>query len=117
MKTIKGIIRQKPVFLNNFDSQESVFGNFEITAIEGIKVLFASYGGACYEGDAWVLFSKDQKLYEVSGSHCSCHGLEGQWEPEEVNLEELKNRLIKRTFGGSSDHFFRPQLIDFLGIK
>ncbi len=48
------------------------------------EVLFASYGGASYEGHAVVLFKKDGKLYEAGGSHCSCYGLEGQWEPKET---------------------------------
>lgn len=54
---------------------------------EGINILFASYGEDNYSGNAFVLFEKDGKLYEVNGSHCSCYGLEGQFEPEETTLE------------------------------
>lgn len=60
--------------------------------LEGAEVLFAAYGGRGYEGSAFVLYRKDGKLYEVNGSHCSCNGLEGQWSPEETNLESLKLR-------------------------
>lgn len=56
------------------------------------QILFASYGGASYEGDAFVLFERDGKLYEVHGSHCSCYGLEGQWEPEETTWAALDLR-------------------------
>ena len=82
------------------------------------KILFASYGYANYSGDAWVLFEKDGELYEVNGSHCSCYGLEGQWEPEEVVLEELKHRLLKGTWGKDdwSDNNFRDELIRFLSL-
>ena len=44
------------------------------------SILFASYGGGSYDGDALVLFEQDGKLFEVHGSHCSCYGLEGQWQ-------------------------------------
>jgi hypothetical protein len=68
------------------------------------EVLFASYGGGSYEGDAVVIFRKGEKLYEVNGSHCSCYGLEGQWKPEETSLEALA-RKGKKTDGDYGYHF------------
>ncbi len=56
------------------------------------QILFASYGGASYEGDAFVLYEREGKLYEVSGGHCSCFGLEGQWKPEETAWAALAMR-------------------------
>ena len=58
----------------------------------GAEVLFAAYGCPSYEGYARVLYRKNGVIYEVNGSHCSCMGLEGQWEPEVVYLPELKQR-------------------------
>ena len=83
------------------------------------KILFASYTYEGYEGSAWVLFTNQGKLYEVNGSHCSCNGLEGQWEPEEVNLVELRNRVLVGTLGQDYDKcsIFRDELIKFLGLK
>lgn len=83
-----------------------------------VNILFASYGNANYTGEAWVLFEKEGKLYEVNGSHCSCYGLEGQWCAEEVILEELNNRLINGTFGEDdwSDNNFKKELCNFLGV-
>lgn len=82
------------------------------------NILFASYGQDNYSGDAFVLFEEDGKLYEVNGGHCSCYGLEGQWDAEIVVLEELKNRLEKGTFGTDdySDNEFAEELKLFLGI-
>jgi len=57
------------------------------------EVVFAAYSCEYYEGDAFVLFIKDGKLYEVNGSHCSCYGLEGQWEPEETFVDAILKRL------------------------
>lgn len=56
------------------------------------EVLFAGYQSQDYQGSALVLFSRDGKLYEVHGSHCSCYGLEGQWSPEETTWEAIAMR-------------------------
>lgn len=86
---------------------------------ENIHILFASYGQANYSGAAWVLFRQNGKLYEVNGSHCSCYGLENQWEPEEVLLEELEHRLLTGTFGEDSwsDNNFKQEICEFLGVE
>ena len=67
------------------------------------ELLFASYGGGSYEGDAFVLFRKDGKLYEVNGSHCSCNGLEGSWSPEQTSVAALTAKGKKE---GVSSYYF-----------
>ena len=67
------------------------------------ELLFASYGGGSYEGDAFVLFRKDGKLYEVNGSHSSCYGLEGQWNAEETSIAALAAKGKKE---GNSSYYF-----------
>jgi hypothetical protein len=57
------------------------------------EILFACYDTPSYEGYAIVLFERDGKLYEVHGSHCSCYGLEDQWEPEETTWPALAMRV------------------------
>lgn len=81
-----------------------------------INVLLASYGNANYEGGAFVLFEKDGKLFEVNGGHCSCYGLEGQWEPEETTAEALQHRLDKGELGKDSycDNEFHSELLQVL---
>lgn len=56
------------------------------------EILLASYEQGGYEGDAFVLFERNGKMYEVHGGHCSCYGLEGQWTPEETSVEAIKMR-------------------------
>lgn len=83
---------------------------------KGIDVLLASYSYSNYSGDAFVLFKKDGKLFEVNGSHCSCYGLEGQWGPEETTVESLKHRLEKGRLGSCSycENEFAAELSDVL---
>lgn len=84
-----------------------------------INILFASYSRENYSGDAYVLYEKDGKLFEVFGSHCSCYGLEGQFEPDEVTLEELNIRLLNSEFGidDYSGNEFADELKEFLGVE
>jgi hypothetical protein len=67
------------------------------------SVLFASYGGVYYEGDAIVIYRQDDALYEVHGSHCSCYGLEDQWKPEETTVAALAMRERQT---GKTEYFF-----------
>ena len=82
--------------------------NIDDSYLEGVEILLASYTYQNYEGNAFVLFLKDGKLYEVNGSHCSCYGLEAknyygsttsQWEPEETSVESLLKRLNEGKLG------------------
>ena len=60
--------------------------------LEGCEILYANYSSGCYEGCALVVFKKEGLLYEVNGSHCSCYGLENQWDPEITTKEALLAR-------------------------
>jgi hypothetical protein len=106
------------MYLNDWkDSGEAAmledFG-IDKSALEGSEVLLASYTYEDYSGSAFVLFRRDGKLYEVNGSHCSCHGLEAQsyrdnesrtqWEPEETSKEALEKRIDNHyAFDGMRD--------------
>lgn len=121
MKSLEEIIQQHPVFLHEFHTKEDVFREFELSESETdeINILFASYGTGNYEGDAFVLFEKDGKLYEVNGGHCSCYGLEGQWREEEVELMTLYYRLTVGKMGVDPDsgNNYANELKEFLGIN
>lgn len=82
------------------------------------NILFASYGTPAYEGYAFVLFERDNILYEINGSHCSCYGLEGQWDEEETSIEALEHRLTKGTLGKDEyqENEFHNELCKFLEI-
>lgn len=90
---------------------------FEVLkSYETINILFASYGTDNYSGEAFVLFEKEGKLYEVNASHCSCFGLEHQWSPEETNIVSLLHRLEQGTMGRDSysDNEYAEELLTFL---
>jgi len=72
-----------------FYSAEYIISAFEAPkdSLDGCQLIYALYETGSWEGSAEVLYKKDDLFYYVSGSHCSCNGLEGQWEPEEVSRE------------------------------
>lgn len=80
---------------------EGMLRDFELNAADfiGVDVLFATYTYENYSGNAFVLFEKEGKLYEVNGGHCSCYGLEGQWLPEETTIKDLERRLYEGRLG------------------
>lgn len=105
------------IYLNKWKSFEEMANDFardqsdegrkafrEGDDFKGIEILLASYGTGNYEGDAFVLFRKGGKLFEVNGSHCSCYELEGQWRPEETTKEALQHRLEKGNLGSDSGY-------------
>ena len=71
---------------------------FEVS-LGDIDILLAYYDIDGYEGDAFVLFRKNGRLYEVNASHCSCYGLENQWEPEETSVKALRHRIERGVLG------------------
>lgn len=81
------------VYHDLFEGWEDVQREFVITEPEP-EVLFAAYEYENYSGEALVLFKRDDKLWLVDGSHCSCHGLEGQWVPEESSPEVVR-RIVE----------------------
>ncbi|QYW02096.1 integrase [Stenotrophomonas phage Siara] len=113
----------QPIFMDGFESREDLINNFqgETYSMEanegrggyipdpdniikdGFHVLFAIYEQEAYEGSAFVLIGRDGKLFEVNGSHCSCMGLEGQWEEEETTVEALRHRMEKGELGKESE--------------
>lgn len=61
-----------------------------------------SYG--CDSSSYFLLRHKTSKLfYEVRGSHCSCFGFEGQFDPESTPVEYLKSDRFTVPFTGGYD--------------
>ena len=99
-----------------------MMANFEINdEVLGDAVIIAAvYDNEGYDGTAMVVLRKEGKLYEVHGSHCSCNGLEGQWDLEETSYEALMDRLEKtkdyqiERFGEAFEQGLRRGLLDEL---
>lgn len=76
-------------------TKKQIASDFQIdtSLLDGLEVLYYSYIEEDYEGEAFGLFKDGNgELFEVNGSHCSCFGLEDQWELEPTTIEALKKR-------------------------
>lgn len=93
------------VYLEEFKNESDIIEQYAAPndALEGAKVLLAWYGYGEYCGDSLVIFEKDSKLFEVNGSHCSCNGLEGQWQPDETSWKALAMRELSDHYGGGKE--------------
>lgn len=82
------------IYYGDFENFEDVANSFCVDLDpDEITILYANYSLDGYEGQAFVLFMQNGRLYEVHGAHCSCYGLEDQWEPEETSVLSLKRRI------------------------
>jgi hypothetical protein len=82
------------IYLTNFSDKASVieaFGGTSEDDLADAKIHLAWYGDGDYCGRAVVIYDKAGQLFWVVGSHCSCNGLEEQWEPIETDWETLRH--------------------------
>jgi hypothetical protein len=93
----------KPMFRGKFETIDDLLSEFRIqkSALKGFQVLYASYETVDYDGSSIVILRKGRKLFANYASHCSCFGLEGQWDPELTSYQELKYY-----YNGPPEEFF-----------
>ena len=94
-----------PVVFNElFQSPSDIAGQFWIpeSELDNIEFVYAFYDYEDYSGRALVIYynTEDEQYYEVHGGHCSCYGLEDQWEPEVIGtvstfIEYLERRNLR----------------------
>lgn len=68
--------------------------------LAGCDIIYHNYDRSDWQGRAFTLYRKDDVLYEVNGSHCSCYNLEGQWDPEKTSYDAILFRINKGDFRG-----------------
>lgn len=75
------------------------FGISESDLAGSGEIMLASYDRQDYDGSAFVLLRRAGVLYEVNASHCSCMGLEDQWNPEPTTAADLVFRVDNGRLG------------------
>lgn len=105
------------VYTGAFSDWQDVISEFDIDATEP-KHVFASYDIDGYEGDAFVVFSNGDGWKFVTGSHCSCYGMEGQWDEEDFYLEDYfeakkQNKELLTVYGRQAKNKLHEFLLNF----
>jgi hypothetical protein len=77
---------------DDWDSAEEMLSAFQepMSVLDGVELVVAQYDTPPYSGEAVVFYVTENGIYHVSGSHCSCFDLEGQWGPEETTVEVIE---------------------------
>ena len=101
---LKGLTEEQVIshLVKNYSGERDDYCEYsENMAAERLKdmqvlVAYESIGpGGCDSESFFLLRSKaDGSLYEIHGSHCSCHGFEGQLDLEPTDIKSLKYRAI-----------------------
>ena len=106
-------------YINDWENstKDEILDEFEFEGDRSkIEILFASYTYEWYIGEAFLIVKKENKLYEVNAGHCSCYGLENQFNLEETSIEQLEFYLEKgnkfKWYNGPD--FIKEQLLDFI---
>lgn len=96
------------VFVGDFEKEDDIIYHFKIdkSELNNCEIIIASYDTPGYEGYATVIIKNmnDGLYYEVNASHCSCYGLENQWDPELIGNGDLLEEYSKRITVGEWDN-------------
>lgn len=67
-----------------------------------LLVAYESVGDYGCDSASYFLMQRitDDKYFEFSGSHCSCYGFEGQYDPDEVTVEYFNSDRFTVYLGG-----------------
>lgn len=98
---------------DGWSNEAEIAGSFQVDPASVTGVIIALYGQESYEGSAFVLMIKEGKLFEVHGSHCSCMGLENQWEEEPTSVAALRKRSWPSGIDGATEKRL-AELLDIL---
>lgn len=107
------------VYIDGFNDRYDLSREFDVSLeeLDDYDVLIAIYDlSEAYSGDAYVLLYNDGQFYEAHGSHCSCSGLEGQWELEEVPVESLRKRIVDNTYCYGAANLAKPYIKEILDL-
>jgi hypothetical protein len=100
-------------YMIDWSNKNDLQHDFAVTLDDSINIIVAAYTYQDYSGSAFVAYEQGGVVYEVNGSHCSCYGLEGQWEPEPVVWKELLARKHYVGYGLNIDGDIRAALVDY----
>lgn len=71
-----------------------------------VVIAYESVGSWGCDSSSWFLLQHKEtgEYSEIEGSHCSCYGFEGQYDPQAATLEYLKSDKFSFYCGGYDDN-------------
>lgn len=94
--------------MTDSEVRKHLIEEYETTKEEVSKydILIAYESEDSYEGNSFFLLKnkEDGGYYHTYGSHCSCYGFEGQFEPEKTTIKYLQSEHFSFYCGGYDDN-------------
>lgn len=84
------------IYLDDFETWKDIQQQFCTTYEKPDEVYIAQYRYEDYSGHSEIYFRNNGKYYYNQASHCSCYGLENQFDPEEFDTIELYIEWLQR---------------------
>ncbi len=85
---------------DNSDAVAAICHEYEVkpSTLEPYEILVAGYWSGEYSGKSWILLREKTsgQPYEVCGSHCSCYGLEEQFDPKLTSAAYLRSDMFPK---------------------
>lgn len=105
------------VYQDIFSRWEDVQESYDTKYPEPEKVFFATYSYEDYSGNSEVLFYDKGKYYWVSAGHCSCYGLEGQFDPVEYETKQEFLACLEKSYHKENHELLHNVLMhDYVAI-
>lgn len=108
------------MYLEQWSDWSDVQNDFQISVPEPETVFLAYYNNQDYSGTAYLLYYDMGYYYWAQGSHCSCMGLEDQFDPtiytnknsfmeaiEKYNFYEVERRDVVEVLNDIQSHNVR----------
>lgn len=108
--------------MNEEEVRTHIVSDYEVerSVVDGYDILIAyeSVGSWGCDSASFILLKHKTtgELFEVNGSHCSCYGFEGQFNPEKTTVDYLKSDKFHFYNGGydSDEEGNRQKILDYI---
>lgn len=102
-------------YIKGFENIQDIADQYEIdiSVMEEYDEIWALYDYG--RGISYIILTKGDSYYIENSSHCSCYGLERQWEPVKTEIEALrmeKDSLVKEK--NKSEYFYDQTTLNIL---
>lgn len=93
------------------EERDSNYNRIPVKMPETLHIFFSHYKYEDYSGSGylWGYNEETDTFFYNSGSHCSCYGLEGQWDMEDHTYEEMVAVIERQIAENNPDSYYYSQ--------
>lgn len=92
------------------EGRDENYNRIEVEMPDSLHIFYSYYSYEDYSGYGflWGYNEETDTFFYNSGSHCSCYGLEGQWDMEDHTYEEMVAVLERQIqeYDGTDSYYY-----------